>query len=105
MLFGKYREFPPNDQLGLKAPTLKTTTLLTLILCQCAQAILFTLDLRYIKKDRDTTYIAFPSVLKHSKPGRHLKPVILKRYLAETKKMPSRSITHAFISYKGDQKK
>ena len=33
MLFGKYRALPPNDQLDLKALTLKTATLLTLILC------------------------------------------------------------------------
>ena len=39
-----YREFPPNDQLDLKALTLKTTTLLTLILCQRTQTILFTRD-------------------------------------------------------------
>ena len=50
MLFGKYRELPPKDHLGLKALTLKTATLVTLILCQRAQTI-FTLDLRYIKKD------------------------------------------------------
>ena len=49
---GKYRELSPNGQLNLKALTLKTATLLTLILCQRAQTI-FTLDLRYIKKDTD----------------------------------------------------
>ena len=27
-------------------------------------------------------------MLKHSRPGRHLKPVILKRYLADTKICP-----------------
>ena len=32
--------------------------------------------------------IAFPSVLKPSRPGRHLKLVILKRYLADTKICP-----------------
>ena len=41
---GKYRELPPNGQLNLKALTLKTTTLLTLILCQRAQTI-FTLEI------------------------------------------------------------
>ena len=87
MLFGKYRELPPKDQLGLKALTLKAATLLTLILCQHAQTIL-TLDLRHIKKDRDTIDIAFPSMLKHSRPGRHLKPVILKRHLVNTKICP-----------------
>ena len=87
MFFGKYRELPPNDQLDLKALTLKTATLLTLNLCHRAQTI-FTLDLRYIKKDRDAIHIAFPSMLKYSRPGRHLKPAILKRYLEETKKCP-----------------
>ena len=86
-MFEKYRELPPNDQLDLKALTLKTATLLTLILCQRTQTI-FTLDLRYIKNDKDTIHIAFPSVLKHSRPGRHLKPVILKLYLVDTKICP-----------------
>ena len=36
ILFEKYWELPPNDQLDLKALTLKTATLLTLILCQRA---------------------------------------------------------------------
>ena len=44
MLFGKYRELRPNNQLDLKPLTLKTTTLLTLILCQRAQTI-FTLEI------------------------------------------------------------
>ena len=87
ILIGKYQELPPNDQLDLKALTLKTATLLTLMLCQRTQTI-FTPNLRYIKKDRDTIHIAFPSVLKHSRPGRHLKPVILKRCLADTKICP-----------------
>ena len=43
MLFGKYRELRPNNQLDLKPLTLKTTTLLTLTLTQT----IFTLDLRY----------------------------------------------------------
>ena len=84
MLSGKYRELPPNNQLDLKALTLKAETLLTLILCQRTQTI-FTLDLRYIKKNRDAIHIAFLSVLKHIRPGRHLKPVNLKRYLTGTK--------------------
>ena len=84
MLFGKYWKLSPNDQLDLKALTLKTASLLTLISCQRAQTI-FILDLRYMKRDRDTVHIAFPSVLKHSRPGRHLRQVILKRYLVDTK--------------------
>ena len=87
ILFGKYQDSPPNDQFDLEALTLKTAILLTLILCQPTQTI-FTLDLRCIKNDKDTIQIAFPSVLKHSRPGRHLKPVILKRYLADTKICP-----------------
>ena len=87
VLFGKYQELPPNDHLDLKALTLKTAMWLTLILCQRAQTT-FTLDLRYIKNDTHTIYIAFPSVLKYIRPGRHLKPVILKCYLADTKICP-----------------
>ena len=51
-------ELPPNGQLDLKALTLKTATLVTLILCQRAQTI-FTLDLRDIKNDKDIIHIAF----------------------------------------------
>ena len=78
ILLGKYRELPPNDQLDLKALTL------ALILCQLAQTI-FTLDLRHIKNDKYTIQIAFQSVLKHSRPGRHVKSVILTFYLADKK--------------------
>ena len=88
ILFEKCRELPPNDQLDLKALTLKTATLLTLII--------FTLDLRYLKNDKDTIHIAFPSVLKHSGPGRHLKPVILKRHLADTKTCPV-EVLHTYL--------
>ena len=81
--------------MDLKALKFKTATLLTLILFQRAQTIL-TLDLRYIKNDKDTIHIAFPSVLKHSRPGRHLKPVILKCYLADTKICPV-EVLHAYL--------
>ena len=81
--------------MDIKALTLKTATLLTLILCQRAQTIL-TLDLRYIKNDRDAIHIAFPSVLKHSRPARHLKPVVLKRYLADTKICPV-EVLHTYL--------
>ena len=56
----------------------------SLFLCQLAQTI-FTLDLRYIKNDKYTIQIAFQSVLKHSRPGRHVKSVILTFYLADKK--------------------
>ena len=88
-------ELPPNNQLNLKALTLKTATLLPLILCQRAQTI-FILDLRYIKSNKDAIYIAFPSVLKHSRPGRHLKPVNLKCYLADTKIYPV-EVLHTYL--------
>ena len=81
--------------MDLKALTLKTATLLTLILRKRTQTIL-TLDLGYIKNDKDTIHIAFLSVLKHSKPGRHLKPVILKRYLADTKICPV-EVLHTYL--------
>ena len=87
ILFEIYRQLPPNDQLDLKALTLKRAALLTLILCQRTHSI-FTLELRYIKNDKDTIHIAVPSVLKYSRSGRHLKSVILKRYIADTKICP-----------------
>ena len=44
--------------------------------------------LEIYKKDRHTIHIAFPSMLKHGGPDRHLKPVNLKCYLADTKICP-----------------
>ena len=40
-------------------------------------------------------HITFPSVSKHSRPGRHLKPVPLKRYLADTKICPV--VIHTYL--------
>ena len=40
--------------------------------------------------------IAFPSALKHSRPGRHLKLVILKCYLADTKIYPIK-VLHTYL--------
>ena len=81
--------------MDLKAVTLKTAMWLTLILHQRAETT-FTLDMRYIKNDTHTKYIAFPSVLKHIRPDRHLKPLILKRYLAGTKICPV-ELLHTYL--------
>ena len=89
--------------MDLKALTLKTATLLTLILRKRTQTIL-TLDLGYIKNDKDTIHIAFLPVLKHSKPGRHLKPVILKRYLADKKICPV-EVLHTYLKATKEMRK
>ena len=68
--------------MDLKAVTLKTATLLKLIFCQCAQTI-FTLDLRYIKNDKNIKRIICLSIC--FRPGSHSKSVILKWYLSDTK--------------------
>ena len=68
--------------MDLKAVTLKTATLLKLIFCQCAQTI-FTLDLRYIKNDKNIKRIICLSIC--FRPGSHSKSVILKCYLSDTK--------------------
>ena len=121
---GKYRELPPNGQLNLKALTLKTTTLLTLILCQRAQTI-FTLDLRYIKKDTDKNTHCLSIFVKTQKTRQKLKASDFETLSSRHKNMPSKSIRHVFTSptsyrrlidvettscllgksYKGDQKK
>ena len=86
-LFEKYRKLLPKNQLDLKALTLETATLLALILMPTRSNYIYS-RLEIYKRDRDTIHIAFPSVLKHSRPSRHLKPVILKRYLADIKICP-----------------
>ena len=45
---------------------------------------------------KDAIHINFPSVLKHSRPVRQLKPHILKRYLADTKIFPV-EVLHTYL--------
>ena len=63
-----------NSNLDLKSLTFKLTMLLSLILCQRVQTIT-TLDLRYMQQDENSASFAFPVLLKHSRPSKHLKPV------------------------------
>ena len=94
------------------ALTFKTTTLLALLLCQRAQTA-YSLDLKFIKIEEDKTQIAFPSLLKQTQPGKHLKPATLKSYNIDLKLCPEnvlqsyidktkdnwRSKTKLFISF------
>ena len=71
----------------MKALTFKTATLLTLLLFQRAQ-IAYSLHLKFIKVEEDKIQIAFPSLLKQARPGKHLKPATLKSYKTDLKICP-----------------
>ena len=86
-LLDYYRSQSNNNELDLKALTFKTTTLLTLLLCQRAQTA-YWLDLKFIKVEEDKIEIAFPSLLKQTWPGKHLKPITLKSYKTDLKICP-----------------
>ena len=86
-LLDYYRSQSNNNELDLKALTFKTTTLLTLLLCQRAQTA-YSLDLKFIKIEEDEIQIAFPSLLKQTRPGKNLKPATLKSYNTDLKICP-----------------
>ena len=58
-LLDYYRSQSNNNELDLKALTFKTTTLLTLLLCQRAQTA-YILDLKFINVEEDKIQIVFP---------------------------------------------
>ena len=58
-LLDYYRSQSNNNELDFKALTFKTTTLLTLLLCQRAQTA-YILDLKFINVEEDKIQIAFP---------------------------------------------
>ena len=76
-----------NNGLDLKVLTFKATILLTIILCQGAQTA-YSLDLQCVKVEEDKIQIAFPSLLKQTRPGKHLKLVTLKSYKTDLKICP-----------------
>ena len=61
--------------------------LFSLFLCQRAQTI-FTLDKNYIKIETHSVDIGFPSLLKQSRPGKHLDPAHFKSYQNDQKICP-----------------
>ena len=86
-LLDYYRSHSNNNEIDLKALTFKTTTLLTLLLCQRAQTA-YSLDLKFIKIEEDEIQIAFSSLLKQTRPGKNLKPATLKSYNTDLKICP-----------------
>ena len=86
-LLDYYKSQSNNNELNLKALTFKTATLLTLLLFQRAQ-IAYSLHLKFIKVEEDKIQIAFPSLLKQARPGKHLKPATLKSYKTDLKICP-----------------
>ena len=82
-----YRSQSNNNELDLKVLTFKITILLTILLCQRAQTA-YSLDLKCVKVEEDKIQIAFPSLLKQTRPGKHLKLVTLKSYKTDLKICP-----------------
>ena len=78
-LLSYYRQIQENSELTLKQLTLKLATILALIMSQRAQTI-HSLDINYMKIESDVITFAFPTLLKHSRPRHHLKPIPLKEY-------------------------
>ena len=68
-----------NSELTIKQLTLKLPTILALLMSQRAQSI-HSLDTNYMKIESDIIISAFPTLLKPSRPGHHLKPISLKEY-------------------------
>ena len=68
-----------NSELVLKQLKLKLATILAPLMSQRKQTI-HSLDINYMKKESDIVIFAFPTVLKPSRPGHHLKPISLKEY-------------------------
>ena len=78
-LLSYYRQIQENSELTLKQLTLKLATILALIMSQRAQNI-HSLDINCMKIESDVITFPFPTLLKHSRPRHHLKPIPLKEY-------------------------
>lgn len=81
-LFNDYRNSKTNEEIEIKSITIKTVKLLALLLYRRTQAI-HTLDLQFIKFGTDSVHIAFPEILKQSRPVKHLKSVKLNSFNTE----------------------
>ena len=86
-LFDYYRSLGENSSLKLKALTLKLSTILALLMSQRAQTI-HSLNIEYMKKEPDKITFVFPTLLKNSRPGHHLKPIPIKSYQLDKKLCP-----------------
>ena len=64
--------------------TLKLGTILALLMSQRAQTI-HSLNTEYMKKESDKITFLFPTLLKNSRPGHHLKPIPIKSYQLDKK--------------------
>ena len=86
-LFDCFRGMDDNDRLSLKELTYKVTSLLCLVLCQRAQTI-HSFHTTCIKITKEGAHIDFPTVLKTTRPGRHLKPIFIPIYPSDIKICP-----------------
>ena len=91
ILLDYYRSQSSNNDLDLKALTFKATTLLTLLLCQRAQAA-YWLEQKHIKVEEDKIQIVFPSLVKQTRPVKHLKDSNIDILQNKLEDMPSEFI-------------
>lgn len=103
----------PAPKLALKQLTLKTVTLLAILSGQRVQT-LHTLNIKYMTLESNLVQFSFSKLLKTSKPGCHLQPMVfqsfkddkklcivyyLSEYLKRTKLL-RRNQTQLFVSYR-----
>ena len=74
----------PVNTLSLRTLTLKLVMLLALITGQRVQT-LHSFDLNFIKVTKEGVYIEVHEILKSSKPGRHLDPLVLPAFVDDTR--------------------
>lgn len=82
----------PNETLTLKKLTLKLTMMLALISAQRCQT-LKALSLDNISREDDKYVFTFDQLLKTSRPGKHLKPFIVKKYDPDATLCPFKLLT------------
>ena len=99
-----FRTLDDNEQLTLRDLTLKVATLLCLVLIQRSQTI-HTFDTKYIRIESVGAHIAFPQLIKQSRPAYHPKPIFMKRF-EEPQVCPVRALeayVHRTLYLRGDK--
>ena len=91
-LLNYYRSLGDTPSLDLRDLSLKTASLLCLVMLQRAQTI-HSLDIKHIQFDESGVNIAFPTRLKQSRPSYHPMPVLIKRF-SEATVCPVQTLDH-----------
>ena len=98
-----FRSSADNASLTLMELTHKLVMLLTLTLCQRAQTI-HSFELPSLKIGPDGFHVGFPTRLKQTRPGFHLKPVFVRSFPQEPKLCPLRAL-QAYIARTSELRK